>query len=79
MTEKRFPLDENTFVCRLCRFDIVFGPHLEYEQHLFLALIASVSVLRRIAELVISLADILLWAIHCDGVYWNIQCLFASD
>ena len=65
-------------VCRLCRFDIVFGPHLEYEQHLFLALIASVSVFVGLPNLLFLLRTSF-FGPSTAMVYWNIQCLFASD
>ena len=63
---------------RICRFDIVFGPHLEYEQHLFLALIASVSVFVGLPNLLFLLRTSF-FGPSTAMVYWNIQCLFASD
>ena len=63
LDRKALSIRREYLVCRLCRFDIVFGPHLDVSGSNCLRL-----CLRRIAELVISLADILLWAIHRDGV-----------
>lgn len=78
LDRKALSIRREYLVCRLCRFDIVFGPHLEYEQHLFLALIASVSVFVGLPNLLFLLRTSF-FGPSTAMVYWNIQCLFASD
>lgn len=79
MTKKCFPLDENTLYADFAVSILSLAPpHLEYEQHLFLALIASVSVFVGLPNLLFLLRTSF-FGPSTAMVYWNIQCLFASD
>lgn len=73
MTEKCFPLDENTLYADFAVSILSLAPIW-----MFLALIASVSVFVGLPNLLFLLRTSF-FGPSTAMVYWNIQCLFASD